>query len=128
MQKYRKITAPVIYSIAVSSPRGLAAPAARYPSRLACRRRGLSADPCLVAEVAVSHSREWQVGQVIDVTLSSSLDRFNPLKYLLHSIFITLCKAEGRFCEGLEIDGHIVQAVEGPIALHGIDHARQNHI
>ena len=40
MQKDRKMTAPVIYSIAVSSPRGLAAPAARNPSRLARHREG----------------------------------------------------------------------------------------
>jgi len=36
----KKMTAPVIYSIAVSSPRGLAAPAARRPPRLARHRRG----------------------------------------------------------------------------------------
>jgi hypothetical protein len=34
------MTAPIIYSIAVSSPRGLAAPAARDPPRLSRHRGG----------------------------------------------------------------------------------------
>jgi hypothetical protein len=44
MQKDRKMTAPVIYSIAVSSPRGLAAPAARDPPQLARHRGGPRSD------------------------------------------------------------------------------------
>jgi len=78
----KKMTAPVIHSITVSSPRGLAPAAARRPPRLARDRGGprsggrtmalhrlhgspaaaRAADPRLGSVVVASHSREWQVG------------------------------------------------------------------
>ena len=48
------------------------------------------------------------------------------LKDLLHGVFIARRVREGRAGEGLEVYRHIVQTIECSVALHSIDHARQD--
>jgi len=97
---YKRMTAPVIYSIAVPSPISPAeplpplpeiprgslvivegrAPIWRYGMALHCLHGSPAAaiafyDPRLGAVVVASHSPGWVVGQVVDVTLFASEDR-----------------------------------------------------